>query len=32
MTSLGDERCAEWAAYAVVASMVFNLDEAITRQ
>ncbi len=28
----GDSSCAEWAAYAVVASMVFNLDEAITRQ
>ncbi|MEY4180844.1 MAG: hypothetical protein RLY70_4419 [Planctomycetota bacterium] len=27
-----DATTAEWAAYAVVASMVFNLDEAITRQ
>lgn len=30
--TLSDGSCAEWAAYAVVASMVFNLDEAITRQ
>jgi hypothetical protein len=32
LAALSDARCAEWAAYAVVASMVLNLDEAITRQ